>query len=178
MGLPVLRREDKGRRLRILWGAEAMRKKWILIGVGAFVLIGAIASAGRSGKDKSADVAITTEAPAAVTATVAPTAAPKATPKPTAKPTATPKLTAAPTEAPVQTLGPVQADAPASDRSAPSETPAPKQYEYVLNTSSKKFHYPSCKSVKDMKDSNRKDFTGTRDEVIAMGYDPCGNCHP
>lgn len=50
--------------------------------------------------------------------------------------------------------------------------------DYVLNTNSKKFHYPSCKSVKKMKDKNKREFTGTRDEVIDMGYDPCGNCNP
>lgn len=50
--------------------------------------------------------------------------------------------------------------------------------DYVLNTNTKKFHYPSCGSVKKMKDKNKREYTGTRDEVIAMGYDPCGNCHP
>lgn len=50
--------------------------------------------------------------------------------------------------------------------------------QYVLNTNTKKFHYPSCSSVSQMKAKNRKDFTGTREEIIAMGYDPCGNCHP
>ena len=41
-----------------------------------------------------------------------------------------------------------------------------------------KFHIPSCSSVKDIKESNRRDFTGTRDEVIAMGYVPCKKCEP
>ena len=50
--------------------------------------------------------------------------------------------------------------------------------DYVLNTNTKKFHYPYCSSVKKMKDKNKGYHTGTRDEVIAMGYDPCGNCHP
>ena len=50
--------------------------------------------------------------------------------------------------------------------------------EYVLNTNTKKFHYPSCSSVKKMSEKNKAYHTGTRDEVIAMGYDPCGNCHP
>ncbi len=49
---------------------------------------------------------------------------------------------------------------------------------YVLNTNTKKFHYPSCSSVKQMADKNRKDVTATREEVVAMGYDPCGRCHP
>ena len=50
--------------------------------------------------------------------------------------------------------------------------------DYILNTNTMKFHYPSCSSVKRMSDKNKQSFHGTRDEVIAMGYDPCGNCNP
>lgn len=50
--------------------------------------------------------------------------------------------------------------------------------DYVLNTKSKKFHYPSCSSVDDMSEENKAYYTGTRDELIDMGYDPCGRCHP
>lgn len=60
----------------------------------------------------------------------------------------------------------------------PVATPAPETHTYVLNTNSKKFHYPTCSSVNQMKDSNKWYYEGTRDEVIAMGYDPCGRCHP
>lgn len=49
---------------------------------------------------------------------------------------------------------------------------------YILNTSSYKFHNPDCKYIKDMKDYNKMEYTGTRDEILAMGYDPCGVCHP
>ena len=49
---------------------------------------------------------------------------------------------------------------------------------YILNTNTKKFHYPSCSSVNQMKDKNKREFTGTRDEAIAQGYSPCGRCHP
>ena len=52
------------------------------------------------------------------------------------------------------------------------------QTSYVLNTNTKKFHYPSCSSVSQMADKNRKDVTAGRDEVIAMGYSPCGRCNP
>ena len=58
------------------------------------------------------------------------------------------------------------------------EEPADPGTDYILNTNTKKFHYPTCASVKKMKDKNKKEFHGTRDEVIAKGYDPCGNCHP
>ena len=55
---------------------------------------------------------------------------------------------------------------------------APAGTDYVLNTNTRKFHYPSCKSVKQMKAKNTAYYNGTREEVIAKGYDPCGNCHP
>jgi len=51
-------------------------------------------------------------------------------------------------------------------------------HDYVLNTNTHKFHYPDCRSVGQMAEHNKKYFTGTRHEVIDMGYDPCGNCHP
>lgn len=50
--------------------------------------------------------------------------------------------------------------------------------DYILNTNTDKFHYPDCRSVKQMKAKNRKEYTGTREELIAQGYDPCGNCNP
>ena len=115
------------------------------------VLFGLIGSIGDD--DTSTSSTDPTTAPVITEApTEAPTQAPTATPKPTATPT--PKVTA---------------------------TPAPtKQAEhtYVLNTSTKKFHYPSCSSVKKIKDKNKGSFTGTREEIINRGYDPCGNCHP
>ena len=49
---------------------------------------------------------------------------------------------------------------------------------YVLNTSSKKFHRPDCSGVESIKEDNRETFTGTRAELIAQGYSPCGTCKP
>lgn len=49
---------------------------------------------------------------------------------------------------------------------------------YILNTNTKKFHYPYCSSVDQMKDKNKQEYTGTREEVINMGYDPCKRCNP
>lgn len=54
----------------------------------------------------------------------------------------------------------------------------PEEITYILNKNTKKFHYPSCSSVREMKESNKKNFTGTRDEAISQGYSPCGRCHP
>ena len=60
------------------------------------------------------------------------------------------------------------------------ETSAPVSTgtEYILNTNTKKFHYPSCSSVTQMKESNKKEYTGSRDDLIAQGYDPCKKCNP
>ena len=48
---------------------------------------------------------------------------------------------------------------------------------YVLNTNTKKIHYPDCSSVDDMKEKN-KAFTDDYEEAIAQGYKPCGRCKP
>lgn len=53
-----------------------------------------------------------------------------------------------------------------------------KTAEYVLNTSSKKFHYPTCSSVETISEKNREDYSGTRSELIEKGYSPCGRCEP
>lgn len=63
-----------------------------------------------------------------------------------------------------------------TENASSSSTPA--SVTYILNTNSKKFHYPSCSSVGQMNESNKKDFNGTRDELISQGYSPCGRCMP
>jgi hypothetical protein len=57
-------------------------------------------------------------------------------------------------------------------------TPKRKEFTYTLNTSSKKFHYSDCSGAAKIKDSNRDTFTGTREEAMQKGYDPCGICNP
>ena len=52
------------------------------------------------------------------------------------------------------------------------------EMSYVLNTNTMKFHYPTCSSAQKISSKNRKNYTGTREELINQGYDPCGNCHP
>ena len=53
-----------------------------------------------------------------------------------------------------------------------------KVKDYVLNTNSKKFHLPDCSGASQMSEKNREEFTGTRQELIDQGYDPCGSCEP
>lgn len=105
--------------------------------------------------------------------TPAPTVTLAPTPQPTLEPTPqpTPELVA---------LEPEQTEAPEEpSRAAPEPTPTPQpEKDWVLNTNTGKFHKPSCSSVKDIKDANRRDVHMTRDDVIAQGYQPCGKCKP
>lgn len=65
---------------------------------------------------------------------------------------------------------------------AAQTTPVPSavqpEADYVLNTNSNKFHLPSCASVALMNEQNKRFFSGTREEVIGQGFDPCQNCDP
>ncbi len=97
----------------------------------------------------------------------------------------TPALTRSDRSVRVSTpFGPaITADLPSP---APTEVPVPTaapdmdpvELQYILNTSSKRFHLPDCSSVRDMKASNREDYIGTRDALLARGYKPCGRCNP
>ena len=88
-------------------------------------------------------------------------------PLPTPEPAPTPRQIPVPTPVPSPTPVPAAVQSPAS----PVAT-------YILNTSTRKFHYPSCSSVSQMSEKNKETFTGTREEAIEMGYSPCGRCKP
>lgn len=64
------------------------------------------------------------------------------------------------------------------DYSSEESTAVIPECDYVLNTNTKKFHYPSCGSVQDMKDKNKEYYTGDRQALIDRGYSPCGRCKP
>lgn len=66
----------------------------------------------------------------------------------------------------------------AAQASSGGETAADVTGEYVLNTNTKKFHRPSCSSVAQMSPENKAAFSGSREELIAAGYDPCKRCNP
>lgn len=66
---------------------------------------------------------------------------------------------------------------------SPSPSPAADEIKaearvYIANTNTKKFHYPDCSSVDDMKEKNKREIEATREEMIAMGYEPCKRCNP
>lgn len=53
-----------------------------------------------------------------------------------------------------------------------------KEFSYILNIKSKVFHYPYCKGVKQMSEKNKKEFYGTSNKAISLGYKSCGICNP
>ncbi|MEE8886898.1 MAG: DNA/RNA non-specific endonuclease [Eubacteriales bacterium] len=67
---------------------------------------------------------------------------------------------------------------------AATVTPTPTQETqqvgttYIVNTNTGKFHYPTCRSVSTMKESNKMEYTGSRDDLISQGYEPCKICNP
>jgi DNA-entry nuclease len=84
-----------------------------------------------------------------------------------------------PIATPEPTAEPVPIEAPAvTETQEPIDEPVPQGTTYILNTNTGKFHYPTCGSVKQMKEKNKQEFSGTRDEAISMGYDPCKKCNP
>ena len=74
----------------------------------------------------------------------------------------------------------VTIDYATGDSWASDEAPAGtgKESTYILNTSSRKFHKPDCSSVETISPSNKKSYTGTREELINQGYEACGKCKP
>ena len=74
------------------------------------------------------------------------------------------------------------APTPAAPESSEPEAPPPEapaaDVTYILNIRSMKFHAPDCSGAADIKETNRQTFSGTREEVIAQGYAPCGQCKP
>lgn len=58
------------------------------------------------------------------------------------------------------------------------ESTEAEEQTYIINENSKKFHDPDCSGAADIKEKNKREFTGTRDELIDQGYEPCGRCKP
>lgn len=64
------------------------------------------------------------------------------------------------------------------DSSDEEDKPSGEICDYVLNTNSKKFHYPNKSCSNRISDENKELFTGTREELIDIGYSACGICKP
>ncbi len=64
-----------------------------------------------------------------------------------------------------------------ADIDIPNE-PTASTITYVLNTNTKRFHFPTCSSCEEIKPKNRQETTLSRDELVDLGYKPCGRCKP
>ncbi len=49
---------------------------------------------------------------------------------------------------------------------------------YILNTGTKKIHLPTCSSAINTKEENKKEYTGSIDDLLEQGYTACGICKP
>lgn len=65
-----------------------------------------------------------------------------------------------------------------SEAAASPEAPVEASHTYTLNTSTMVFHAAGCSRAGRIKSENRSTATGTRTEMINMGYSPCGTCKP
>lgn len=72
----------------------------------------------------------------------------------------------------------VPKDSGTSKSTKGSDSKADTKREYVLNTNTKKFHLPDCKSVETIKPGNYASGKYNREELISEGYKPCKNCNP
>ncbi|MCQ2449478.1 MAG: DNA/RNA non-specific endonuclease [Clostridia bacterium] len=66
-----------------------------------------------------------------------------------------------------------------SKTSSTTTTPS-SNAKYIVNISksSMKFHYPTCGSVSQMKESNKRATNESRESLISQGYSPCQKCNP
>ena len=87
------------------------------------------------------------------------------------KPSELPSPAAKPDSSPTE-------EEPAAAPAAPQVSAPAEEVEYILNTSTMKFHKPTCSSVSKIAAHNNQGYIGTRDDVLSRGYEPCGQCHP
>ena len=72
----------------------------------------------------------------------------------------------------------VSTTASASTATTTTTAPVPYSITYVLNTNTKKFHLSTCESASQISSRNYDTYTGSREDLIAMGYSPCKSCDP
>lgn len=75
--------------------------------------------------------------------------------------------------------GPAPAEVRIEPLPAPSEVvrSAPEGV-YVLNPSTDRFHSPDCPWAAKIAPERRLEWTGDREELLSVGYEPCQICKP
>lgn len=75
-----------------------------------------------------------------------------------------------------------QEQAAASQQQQQTQQPTQPQGEvakqYILVTTTNKFHLAGCRGLSRVKPGNSQTITATRSEMIARGYIPCSICNP
>ena len=67
---------------------------------------------------------------------------------------------------------------PEPEKQEPATGSEASQADYILNTNTKKFHYPTCSSVNDMRKRTSRSSSAPVMRPISNGYSPCGRCKP
>ena len=153
---------------------------------GIFFVIGGIAGMQQEPRDIQLSdpiSKITSKASPAPTATPEPTPTPTPEPTPTPIPTNTPvpetdKPPAAPSQAQQGTQNNNVTPGNTSGSGGQTAPQPANEANYVLNTSTHKFHRPTCRDVDKIAAENRSNVYDSRSNIIAQGYTPCGHCHP
>ncbi len=65
-----------------------------------------------------------------------------------------------------------------SEGGDPEEKSGAENGTYILNENTGKFHLPDCAGAQDIKESNRREYTGSRKDLVTEGYEPCKTCKP
>ncbi len=83
-----------------------------------------------------------------------------------------------PTDTSIAPTSPTPTTAPSVSEPPSTEPSVPAEYDYILNTSTKKYHEPDCAWAGKIDAENKEYFHGTKDELEAMGYSACKKCYP
>ena len=78
----------------------------------------------------------------------------------------------------VRTEKSVQAETQETETPVSRSTPDAEEKDYLLNTSSMRFHDPSCAGAAQISEHNRRNYHGSRESLLDMGYAPCKICNP
>ena len=64
------------------------------------------------------------------------------------------------------------------DANIEAEDPSalPGAEEFIINTSNRRFHIPTCRYVQNMNEENKLEITAPKDWMTSRGYDPCSAC--
>jgi len=72
----------------------------------------------------------------------------------------------------------VSEDQPITRGGGTESAPEKHEMDYIVNVKTGKFHYPDCRGVRQMKESNKRYVTCDRQELLDQGYESCGICFP